>query len=170
MTTTDTIQMILDVLNDEARIDRYLHVNDAGTYYVTTDADGGVYLPACYDVEATEEDAEGYINQLPATMTPTITNLLATADAAARSIEKAAAEEGTAYAAAQTFYGVEVEALIGDDWVRVRDLEDGAEVEAVRLFDCDGERGAACRTVEQVEAERVKWVRMLEQATNDDAE
>lgn len=91
-------------------------------------------------------------------MTSSNAALLAAADAAARSIEEAAAEEGTAYAAAQTFYGVEVEALVGDEWVRVRDLEDGAEVEAVRLFDCDGERGGVCRTVEQVEAERVKWV------------
>lgn len=95
--------------------------------------------------------------------------LLTAAKAAARSIEEAAAEEGAAYAAAQTFYGVETEALVGDEWVRTRDLEDGTEVEAVRLFDCDGERGRACRTVEQVEAERVKWVGMLASATDDDA-
>lgn len=99
-------------------------------------------------------------------MTTNSITLLAAATAAARSIEEAAAEEGAAYAAAQTFYGVEVEALVGDEWVRVRDLEQGdeAEVEAVRLFDCDGERGATCRTVEQVEAERVKWIEMMESA------
>jgi hypothetical protein len=88
--------------------------------------------------------------------------LIHAAEAAARSIEAAAAEHGTTYAAAQAAYGVEVEVLVGEDWGFLGDLEDGAEVKAVRLFDCDGERGRACRTVEQVEGERVKWVRMLE--------
>ncbi len=98
-------------------------------------------------------------------MNQTATNataaLLIAADAAARSIEAFAAEHSTTYAAAQTFYGVEVEALVKDKWVRLRELKAGAEVEAVRLFDCDGERGRECRTIEEVEAERVQWIDLL---------
>jgi hypothetical protein len=89
-------------------------------------------------------------------MTATAT-LITAANAAATSIEEAAAEDGGAYMAAQSFYGVEVEALVDDEWVRAQDVEDDAEVEAVRLFDCDGNRGAECRTIEEVEAERLKW-------------
>jgi hypothetical protein len=75
------------------------------------------------------------------------------------------------YFAGQTYYGVEAEALVGEEWVNTEALEDGAEIEAVRLFDCDGERGRTCRTVAQVEAERVKWVKwieMLAPVNNDD--
>ena len=85
--------------------------------------------------------------------------LIAAAEAAALAVERAAADRGAAYAAAQSFYGVEVEALVGDEWVRVRDLREAevGRVEAVRLFDCDAERGEACRTVGQVRAERARW-------------
>jgi len=86
------------------------------------------------------------------------TTLLDAAWAVARRIEEAASAEGVSYGAAQTYYGVEVEALVGDEWVRARDLKDGVEVEAVRLFDCDGVRGETCRTVEEIEAEVARWV------------
>lgn len=72
-----------------------------------------------------------------------------------------AAEHGTTYFASQTFYGIGVEVLVAGEWVGVGDLEEGAEVEAVRLFDCDGERSRTCRTLDQVEAERVEWVGIL---------
>lgn len=87
--------------------------------------------------------------------------LLEAAEAAARSIEAKAAERGTPCFSGQTFYGVEVEALVGGRWVRARDLEDGATVGAVRLFDCDGNRGTRCESVKEVEAQRDWWVEIL---------
>jgi len=100
-------------------------------------------------------------------MSTTTTELLTAAAAAAAEIEKAAAECGATHHAAQTSYGVEVEALVGGEWVEVGDLEDGAVVEAVRLFDCDGERGRTCRTVAAVETDKAAWINTLELAAQE---
>ena len=87
-------------------------------------------------------------------------SLISAAEAAAVRIEKEAAEGGVTFGAEQSFYGVEVEILVGDDWVRLSDTTDEqrAEVEAVRLFDCDGNRGAECRTAEEVDADVETWL------------
>ena len=91
--------------------------------------------------------------------------LFAAAKAAAASIEKTAAEYSSTFHANQTTYGVDVEILVGEEWTE--DLTDLASAEAVRLFDCDGERGATCRTVTQVKADESKWVSALEMSQAD---
>lgn len=59
-----TVKMILDVMNDGSRIDRFLHKSTDGTFYVSDISEDGIKLPVCYDSEPTEEDAEHFINQL----------------------------------------------------------------------------------------------------------
>lgn len=88
-------------------------------------------------------------------------NLLALATEAAAEIEKAARENGTAYMAAQGEYGVDVEVMIGGEWMRHQDADDGAEIEAVRLYDCDGNRTTECRTAEEIEAAKAEWMNLL---------
>jgi len=61
---SSTVQMILDVMNDGSRIDRFLHKSTDGTFYVSDISEDGIKLPVCYDSEPTEEDAEHFINQL----------------------------------------------------------------------------------------------------------
>lgn len=95
------------------------------------------------------------------------THLLTAAEAAAREIEKAAADLGISYAAAQTFYGVGIEILVKGEWIEAGDLGESSAVEAVRLFDCDGERGDICRTVAQIEDERDKWIAVLESSDSE---
>jgi hypothetical protein len=98
--------------------------------------------------------------------TAEIRNLIAAARSAAREIE---VEAPGAHLAGQSSYGVEVEALLPEDedededegrWVRLKDLEDERypEIKAVRLFDCDGNRGDLCRTVADIEADAKTWV------------
>ena len=58
------IKMILEVMNDGSRIDRFLKKSGSGVFYVSDDSEGGIKLPVCYDSEPTEEDAEHFINQL----------------------------------------------------------------------------------------------------------
>lgn len=96
----------------------------------------------------------------------TATTLIEAAAAAALAVEESCnTDPGHSYSAGQSFYGVEIEALVGDEdgseWVRLNDLDDAArpEVSAVRLFDCDGNRGNPCRTVGEIEAERARWMR-----------
>jgi hypothetical protein len=94
--------------------------------------------------------------------------LIAAAETAALAIEGAAAEdEGHAHSAEQPFYGAEVEVLVPEvedeeeeEWVRLGDLESERRpgILAVRLFDCDGNRGSECRTIEEVEADKQTWL------------
>ena len=85
--------------------------------------------------------------------------LISAAYDVARRVEQSAAERGFKFAAEQPSYGLGVEALKGEEWVDANDLcdEEKADVESVRLFDCDGERGCECRTAEELEAEFGRW-------------
>ena len=96
-------------------------------------------------------------------MTAKAKKLIETAVAAAVEIERTAAECEMSYLACQSFYGVDVESLIGDEWIDRGDFDEArARVKAVRLFDCDGERGQECRTIEEVEAERDRWIHAIQ--------
>jgi hypothetical protein len=90
-----------------------------------------------------------------------INTLLTAANAAADTITAAATEYGATYHACQSYYGVAVEVLVDGEWVDAGDLESLDGVEAVRLYDCDGERSRACRTIEQIEAVRDRWIESL---------
>jgi hypothetical protein len=61
---SSTVQMILDVMNDGSRIDRFLHRSTHGTFYLSDISEDGVKLPVCHDSEPTEEDAEHFMSQL----------------------------------------------------------------------------------------------------------
>lgn len=58
------IQMILNLMNDGSRIDRYLKRNTDGKFYTTDDSEGGIKIPVCHDSNPTEKDAEHFINLL----------------------------------------------------------------------------------------------------------
>lgn len=60
----EAIKMIIAVMNDGSRIDRFLKKSDSGVFFVSDDSEGGIKLPVCHDGEPTEEDAEHFINQL----------------------------------------------------------------------------------------------------------
>jgi hypothetical protein len=55
------LQMVLDVMNDGSRIDRYLSVFE-GKFYLSDDSSDGVKIPVFFDIEPTEEDAQHFID------------------------------------------------------------------------------------------------------------
>lgn len=96
--------------------------------------------------------------------------LVEAARSAAERIAAFAEENDFAYQACQSNYGVCVEILAETDedgserWLREGDYSDDDEAEAVRLYDCDGERGEACYTVEEIEAEVARWCGLAERS------
>lgn len=56
------VKMVLDVMNDGSRIDRYLKKSVEGDFYLSDDSVDGVKIPAILDVEPTEEDAQHFID------------------------------------------------------------------------------------------------------------
>lgn len=60
----NAVKMVLDVMNDGSRIDRFLKKTDAGKFFVTDDSFEGIKIPVFYDSEPTEKDAEHIINLL----------------------------------------------------------------------------------------------------------
>ena len=56
------LQMVLGVMNDGSRIDRYLKKSLEGKFYLSDDSVDGVKIPAFLDVEPTEEDAQHFID------------------------------------------------------------------------------------------------------------
>lgn len=83
--------------------------------------------------------------------------LIAAVEAATREIEALVERLSSPYMAGQSNYGVEFEVLAGGYWFRFGDHDEAAEIEAVRLFDCDGNRGLPCRTVAEVRQEMDLW-------------
>jgi hypothetical protein len=97
--------------------------------------------------------------------------LLEAAQKAIDAIATAAEENGTTYHAAQNFYGLDLEVLVGGEdgeWVDRGDLEDGTKFTAIRWYECDGERGASCTTVAEIEAEQAEWIGLLESTCEDE--
>jgi hypothetical protein len=58
-------------------------------------------------------------------------------------------------------YRVEVEALIGDKWIRHHELEGSDRIESWRFFDTTGRRGKEFTTIGEMEAERDLWIQTL---------
>lgn len=86
-------------------------------------------------------------------------DLLAAVRDAAATIEDAAADEGWAFSAEQSAYGVGVEVLVSEEpetWIRAEEIEECQPVLAVRLYDCDG-GGVTCRTEREIEDEVLRW-------------
>lgn len=94
------------------------------------------------------------------------TSLITAAKAAAAKIAQSAEDREFAYSACQGEYGVGVEVMTLDEygdevWRREGYYDEGEGVDAVRLYDCDGERGEACRTVEEINAEVSRWCAVM---------
>lgn len=83
--------------------------------------------------------------------------------ALAQQIEIAGREAGVPYAAGQSEYGVSWEYLVEGKWIRERDVHwsyNGAEIEAVRFFDCDGERSDEATSVVEILDVAKAWINM----------